>query len=279
MPKQDLRLFTEGMFPARGRGEQYPGSWLLMGIRKMLMLPAVLSFSAVFAFVTLAQQEDSQVNDKVRELQQQWNQLMKNEYNPSAIQPKTKNGPSFGSSSSWSRSSKKSAGKRSRHHSRWASKKRHHARTRLAHGKHKHHVTLSKRQLRKSSLRHAKRSVHRAKYHAGRGKHGHKTKLTARSAKKKTASAHSAKKKALLSKGKSHRNRRLRATKVSAGKRAKASRSARKTASVSKKGSRGSKHAKLVKGSAKKKAGSSLKAKGKAKAQAKAKAKAKGKKG
>lgn len=78
-----------------------------MRLRKILMLPAVLSISAVFAFGCLAQKEDDQVNDKVRELQEQYRRLLKDEYNPSTIQPKTNGAPSFSSKSGWMNSSKK----------------------------------------------------------------------------------------------------------------------------------------------------------------------------
>ena len=78
-----------------------------MGLRKILMLPVVVSISAVFAFGSFAQQEDSQVNDKVRELQEQYRRLLKDEYNPSTIEPKTNGKPSFGTESGWMKSSKK----------------------------------------------------------------------------------------------------------------------------------------------------------------------------
>ena len=72
-----------------------------MRLRKILMLPVVVSISAIFAFGCIAQQEDSQVNDKVRDLQEQYRRLLKDEYNPSTIEPKTNGKPSFGSESSW----------------------------------------------------------------------------------------------------------------------------------------------------------------------------------
>ena len=78
-----------------------------MRLRKILMLPAVVSISAFFAFGCFAQQEDSQVNDKVRELQEQYHRLLKDEYNPSTIEPKVNGKPSFGAGSSGLKSSKK----------------------------------------------------------------------------------------------------------------------------------------------------------------------------
>ena len=85
-----------------------------MRLRKILMLPAVVSISAVLAFGCFAQEEDSQVNDKVRELQEQYRRLLKDEYNPSTIEPKTDGKPSFDSGSSWMKSSKKKGKKSSR---------------------------------------------------------------------------------------------------------------------------------------------------------------------
>ncbi|MGA7643902.1 MAG: hypothetical protein WBW56_17020, partial [Syntrophobacteraceae bacterium] len=70
-----------------------------MRLRKILMLPAVVLISAVFAFGCFAQQDDSQVNDKVRELQEQYRRLLKDEYNPSTIEPKVNGKPSFGAES------------------------------------------------------------------------------------------------------------------------------------------------------------------------------------
>ncbi len=69
-----------------------------MRLRKLLMLPAVVSLSAIFAFGSVAQQEEGQVNDKVRELQEQYRRLLKDEYNPSTIEPKTNAKPSFSES-------------------------------------------------------------------------------------------------------------------------------------------------------------------------------------
>jgi hypothetical protein len=88
---------------------------VLMRLRKILMLPAVVSISAIFAFGSIAQQEDSQVNDKVRELQEQYHRLLKDEYNPSTIQPKTDGKPSFSSNEGWMKSSKAKSKKKSRH--------------------------------------------------------------------------------------------------------------------------------------------------------------------
>jgi len=85
------------------------------------MLPAVVSLSAIFAFGSLAQQEEGQVNDKVRELQEQYRRLLKNEYNPSTIEPKTNGKPSF-SESGWMKSSKRAKGKKSKH-GKYAKKK------------------------------------------------------------------------------------------------------------------------------------------------------------
>ena len=81
-----------------------------MRLRKILMLPAVVSLSAIFAFGSVAQQEEGQVNDKVRELQEQYRRLLKNEYNPSTIEPKTNGKPSF-SGPGWMKSSKRSKAK------------------------------------------------------------------------------------------------------------------------------------------------------------------------
>ncbi len=86
-----------------------------MRLRKLLMLPAVVSLSAIFAFGTVAQQEDGQVNDKVRELQEQYRRLLKDEYNPSTIEPKTNGKPSFGSDQGWMKSSKSGKGKKSKY--------------------------------------------------------------------------------------------------------------------------------------------------------------------
>ena len=99
-----------------------------MRLRKILMLPAVVSLSAIFAFGSVAQQEDGQVNDKVRELQEQYRRLLKDEYNPSTIEPKTNGKPSFSSGSGWMKSSKTSKGRKSRH-GKYAKKK---SRTRTA---------------------------------------------------------------------------------------------------------------------------------------------------
>ena len=85
-----------------------------MRLRKILMLPAVVSLSAIFAFGSVAQQEEGQVNDKVRELQEQYRRLLKNEYNPSTIEPKTNGKPSFGEPG-WMKSSKRAKGKKSKH--------------------------------------------------------------------------------------------------------------------------------------------------------------------
>ena len=84
-----------------------------MRLRKILMLPAVVSLSTIFAFGSVAQQEEGQVNDKVRELQEQYRRLLKDEYNPSTIEPKTNGKPSFGSSG-WLKSSKSAKGKKSK---------------------------------------------------------------------------------------------------------------------------------------------------------------------
>ena len=48
------------------------------------------------------------VNEKVRELQEQYRRLLKDEYNPSAVEPKTNGKPSFSSEPGWMESSKKS---------------------------------------------------------------------------------------------------------------------------------------------------------------------------
>ena len=84
-----------------------------MRLRKLLMLPAVVSLTAIFAFGSVAQQEEGQVNDKVRELQEQYRRLLKDEYNPSTIEPKTNAKPSF-SSPGWMKSTKKAKGKKSK---------------------------------------------------------------------------------------------------------------------------------------------------------------------
>ncbi len=94
-----------------------------MKIRKLLMLPVVFSISAVLSFGAMAQQEDQKVNEKVRELQDQWNRIMKDEYNPAAIQPKTNGSPSFGSDRTWMKSSQKSSKKKSKLRSKSAKKK------------------------------------------------------------------------------------------------------------------------------------------------------------
>ena len=68
--------------------------------RKILMLARGRIHFGRFCIRCVAQQEDSQVNDKVRELQEQYRRLLKDEYNPSTIEPKTNGKPSF-SSESW----------------------------------------------------------------------------------------------------------------------------------------------------------------------------------
>jgi hypothetical protein len=92
-----------------GRGQEH----LMRCLKKVIFLPACIIFSAVFAFTAVAQQNDPEINDKVRELQEQWQKIMKDEYNPSAIQPKTNGGPSFNSNKTWMGSSKKRAKKKS----------------------------------------------------------------------------------------------------------------------------------------------------------------------
>ena len=93
-----------------------------MRLRKILMLPAVVSLLAIFAFGSVAPQEEGQVNDKVRELQDQYRRLLKNEYNPSTIEPKTNGKPSFGAPG-WMKSSKSAKGKKSKRR-KYAKKKR-----------------------------------------------------------------------------------------------------------------------------------------------------------
>jgi hypothetical protein len=87
-------------------------------MRKITIASLVVSFSVLLAITAGAQQEDQRLNDKVHELQEQWNHIMQGEYNPSAIQPKTGGHSSFDSVSSTTRHPKKTVFRRGRYHSK-----------------------------------------------------------------------------------------------------------------------------------------------------------------
>lgn len=161
-----------------------------MGIRKLLMLPAVLSLSAIFAFGAVAQQEEPQSSDKVRELQEQWHRIMKDEYNPSAIQPQTNGKPSF-AGSTWMKSSKKSKGKKSK-----VRTSRKHSKKGVASAKtrgSRKSAGVSKKSSKKAALTAKKSSGKSAKVTRSSAKKG--TDSSATAAKKGNKSSASAKKK------------------------------------------------------------------------------------
>jgi hypothetical protein len=87
-------------------------------MRKITIASLVVSFSVLLAITAGAQQEDQRLNDKVLELQEQWNHIMQSEYNPSAIQPKISAHSSFDSVSSATKHPRKSVARRSRSHSK-----------------------------------------------------------------------------------------------------------------------------------------------------------------
>jgi hypothetical protein len=87
-------------------------------MRKIIIASIIVSLSLIFAINAGAQQEDQRLNDKFRELQDQWNHIMQGEYNPSAIQPKVNAHLSLNSVSSVVKHSTKSVPKRSGSHRR-----------------------------------------------------------------------------------------------------------------------------------------------------------------
>jgi hypothetical protein len=86
-------------------------------MRKIIIASIIVSLSVIFAITAGAQQEDQRLNDKFRELQDQWNHIMQGEYNPSTIQPKANAHLSLNSVSPMVKHSTKSAPKRSGSHS------------------------------------------------------------------------------------------------------------------------------------------------------------------
>ncbi|SPF49810.1 conserved exported hypothetical protein [Syntrophobacter sp. SbD1] len=151
-----------------------------MRLRKILLLPAVVSISAIFAFGCFAQQDDSQTNDKVRELQDQYRRLLKDEYNPSTIVPKTNGEPSFGAGTGLK--SSKEEGKKSRSHA--ASKKTRHGKKLAGHKSGHTRKSASKKVSGK------KKSLAKA---PARSKAGKSSKLASSKAGKSAASAKSGK--------------------------------------------------------------------------------------
>ncbi len=89
-----------------------------MGIRKILVVSAAISFSAFsFSFEAMAQQERPRLDDSFRQLQEQWKQIMKNEYNPATIQPVVNHQTSF-SDRAWLDKSKRTSHKKTRDYAR-----------------------------------------------------------------------------------------------------------------------------------------------------------------
>ena len=80
-------------------------------MRKMIIVSFIIGFSAVFAIAAGAQQEN--LNGKFLELQEQWERIMQDEYNPSTIQPKVTGRSSLTSVSAPAKHSKKSIHRRS----------------------------------------------------------------------------------------------------------------------------------------------------------------------
>jgi hypothetical protein len=67
--------------------------------KRTLMFLASVVFAASVLFLPTASaraQDQQQMGEPLRELQEQWRQIMKNEYNPSAITPNHSGKPTFG---------------------------------------------------------------------------------------------------------------------------------------------------------------------------------------